>query len=292
MSTTPQSPSNENPIPSTAPSATELNSQFQSREIHLDQIDEPSNPERETMDEQELAELAVSIQNVGLLKPLIVEPRGDRFEVIAGHRRLLACRMVRYTPVPCRVKVNALVDPLSALVHENANVEKVNPIEEARFYHRVLVELAHEDVNVLAEMVKRRRDYLEGRLNLLKGHPRVIEALEQRKISIAVATALNKEHEEGRLMVYLDAAINQGATARQVEYWLREGSALGPLPTLPDSSADQATNPAAVQYNPFMVCMFCGTDEFPSMMELVWLHKPCKGIVRRALNLPDEPTAT
>ena len=292
MSTTPQLPSNENPTTSTVPSATELNSQFQSREIHLDLIDEPTNPERETMDEQELAELAVSIQNVGLLKPLIVEPHGDRFEVIAGHRRLLACRMVRYTPVPCRVKINALVDSLSALVHENANVEKVNAIEEARFYQRVLTELAHEDVNVLADMVKRRRDYLEGRLNLLKGHPRVVQALEERKISIAVANALNREQEEGRLLVYLDAAINQGATARQVEYWLREGSAHGPLPTLPDSAGDQATNPAAVAYNPFMVCMFCNTAEFPSMMELVWLHKPCKGIVRRALNLPEESAST
>lgn len=265
-----------------------LNGQYENAEIPLALIDPPLNPERETMEEQDLADLAISIRRVGLIKPLVVERVSDRYRVVAGHRRYLACTLVQYSPVPCRVKVGDAVNSLEILVEENAHTEAVNPIEEARFYLRVLNELCEGDVDRLVTTVGRNQNFLEDRLNLLNGHQVVIDALQGKKISLAVARELNRERDPGRLTVFLDAAVNQGATARQVAQWRRDGELQGAIPLLADFPTDQPTNPAAVPYSPFMLCMFCGTAEFPSMMELVWLHKPCKGIVRRALNLPED----
>jgi len=153
------------------PDPTSLNAQYEYREIPLDLIDEPAVPERETMEEWDLAELALSIEGEGLIKPLIVKQMGERFETIAGHRRLLGCRLAKYSPVPCRVKINDQVDDLAILVAENQHVEAVNAVEEARFYRRVLVEMCKNDVDLLCLKVRRKRNYVEDRLLLLMGYP-------------------------------------------------------------------------------------------------------------------------
>src|SRR3569833_2567946 len=114
------------------------NAQYKHVDIPLYLIDEPENPERETMEEQELADLALSIRDVGLVEPLVVKSVGDRVEVIAGHRRLLACRMVAYTPVPCRVRDDGDIDHLAILIAEKTHHKKPNPNKKTRFYARIL----------------------------------------------------------------------------------------------------------------------------------------------------------
>jgi ParB/RepB/Spo0J family partition protein len=265
------------------PASPELNAQFQSREIPIELLDEPAVPERETMEEVDLAELALSIANDGLINPLTVKAVNERFEVTAGHRRLLACRMVNYSPVPCRVKVNGEVDPLALLVAENAHRETVNPVEEARFYLRVLIELCENDVDQLCVKVRRRREYVEDRLILLQGHPNVVEALHKKRISIAVARELNKCSDPRRLLLLLDTAVNQGATARQVAEWRREGELLGPIGSADGIDDGTAANTTIAPPAFVMECLFCESAEDHSQMEMFYLHKPCKRIILKML---------
>lgn len=258
--------------------------------IQLHLIDEPAVPERETMDEQELAELALNIREVGLIQPLTVKPTGQRYEVIAGHRRLLACRMIEFTPVPCIVKTPGEVDPLALLVAENAHRENVNPVEEARFYQRLLTEQCGNDVDVLCLKVRRKRAHVEDRLILLMGHETVIEALHQRKISLAVARELNKCKQPIRLRLLLDTAINQGATARQVAQWRTEYDGEPDIQLASPDPNDQATNPNALPLQPFMTCLFCEDSDDTHLMEIVYMHRPCGKIVRKMLGrMPDQP---
>jgi ParB family transcriptional regulator, chromosome partitioning protein len=265
------------------PSAAELNAQYQSREIPLELLDEPTLPERETMEETDLADLALNIAEIGLIKPLVVKAVGDRFEVTAGHRRLLACRLANYSPVPCRVQSAGDVDPLAVLIAENGHVESVNPVEEARFYQRVLVERCGNDVDVLCIKVRRRREYVEDRLNLLRGDSRVVEALWRKRISLAVARELNKIKDPNRLLLLLDVSIEQGATARQVAQWRKDSAQLDPLNPADSDPADQATNPMAIAAGYRMECMFCEDTDDPHLMEMFYLHKPCKKIVLKML---------
>lgn len=252
-----------------------LNAQYEDRIIPLELIDAPDLPERQTMDEQALGELALNIREVGLIKPLIVKPVKARYQVVAGHRRWIACDIAEYRMVPCRVIVKGLVDPLSILIAENYHVETPNCVEEAEFYQRVLAERCGNDVDALVIVVGRRREYLEDRLNLLRGWPRVIDALKQKMISIAVARELNKMQHEGRMLQLLDVSIAQGATARQVSEWRRQYEQMGSF-GLPDEGTEvQQDQPSAPVEAYQMKCWFCdGTDD-PHLMEMKWIHKHC-----------------
>jgi ParB family chromosome partitioning protein len=263
-----------------------LNGQFVDRMIPLHLIDEPDNPERETMDEAMLADLALSISEVGLLKPLIVTQNGDRVKVTAGHRRLLACRIVDYSPVPCRIFTSGDVDELAIMIAENEAVESVNPVEQARFYRRVLEERCGNDVDALCLVVRRKRGHVEDRLLLLMGWPRVVAALEARQITIAVARELNKVKDENRMLILLDQSVMMGATARQVAEWRKDAATMPPI-VLPEDSSDPNAAPAAnttANYQPR--CLFCGSSEDPSMMDFVHIHRYCGRALDNMLSGP------
>lgn len=245
------------------------------QKIPLELIDEPPIAERELMEESDLGDLALSILEQGLIKPLSVRQRGERFEVIAGHRRLLGCRMVNYSPVPCRVKQDDRVDDLAVLVAENAYVEPVNAVDEAKFFRRVLEELCQNDVDALCIKVRRKRNYVEDRLIMLTGHANVVEALQRRQISFAVARELNKVTDPARVLIWLDLSITAGTSARQIESWRREAAGQ-------ENIQIAVTDPEAVaaeiqrQYGEApVVCFLCNSNEDPHLMDLVYMHKYC-----------------
>jgi ParB family transcriptional regulator, chromosome partitioning protein len=134
--------------------------------VALDLIDEPAEAVRATFDEVQLAELATSIADMGLIQPIIVKRAGERFEVIAGHRRLVACRIAGLSPVPCLVREPGAVDPNAVKVAENYYREPVNPAEEAAFLQHLLETKCGGDTDNLAALIKHSRSYVEDRLML------------------------------------------------------------------------------------------------------------------------------
>lgn len=268
-----------------------LNAQFESREIPLDLIDEPQVPERETMEETDLAELAMSIGGVGLIKPLIVKPMGVRYEVVAGHRRLIGCRLANYSPVPCRIKVNGEVDPLAILVAENAHTESVNPVHEARFYQRLLLERCENDVDLVCATVRRKRAHVEDRLVLLQGYPAVVDALEKKKIPLAVARELNKVKFPNQLMLLLDTCITQGATARTVMGWCKELNANEDFRVTFADSASQAETGVVNVPGFQQLCFFCEDGADPHLMVTVAMHRPCHKMVEKLLGRDPQSNA-
>src|SRR5579885_3512832 len=82
-------------------------------EVEQNMILEPEQPLRASIEEGPLVELAESIRQLGLLQPLVVRKSGDKFEVIAGHRRLLATRMVGLPRAQCLV---VMVIPMMRLL--------------------------------------------------------------------------------------------------------------------------------------------------------------------------------
>jgi ParB family chromosome partitioning protein len=245
---------------------------------------------RETMDEVALAELADSIADTGLQQPIRVFEAAVGFEVIAGHRRLLACRLVNFSPVPCIIDRNMGISTIAKMVAENSAREDVNPIEEARLYLRALEELCHNNTDELCELVKRRRAYVEDRLNLLAGDPLVITALEQRKIGIAVARELNRVGDPGRRLVYLDAAIRGGTSARQVMEWRTQSDGLPPSQPAPNCDVTTDGQAQRIPPAPGFECFFCGDGDDVHLMELMYLHRQCKKFVLKALGLEAKPT--
>ena len=107
-------------------------SSYQSNEIKLintSLIDpHPDNPRKNIGD---VTDLAASIKTNGLLTPLSVVPNGERFRVIAGHRRLAACKQAGIVAVPCFVLQLGPLQQLEAMVTENCQREQLTVLEEA-----------------------------------------------------------------------------------------------------------------------------------------------------------------
>lgn len=253
--------------------AHELNQEY--RSIPLAQIRDPQQPARETMDEVRFAELVDSIKAVGLIEPIIVKDCGTDFEVVAGHRRTMACRAAGLQDVPCMIRRNKTVSNIAVMIHENAFREDMNPIQEARFYAQAMEEEADNDVDKLCAMLKRDRAHVEGRLLLLFGHKPVVDALEAGRISIAAARALNKLTNVGVLPMLLDSAMNQGATARQVTEWVREYDGMPPIAVTQSAAADTADAAGTAQPSSVPTCQFCRQQKHAHMMRMVWFHEYC-----------------
>lgn len=72
--------------------------------LPLELIDDPARPLRSDITPESVADLVLSIKQVGVIEPIIVKPQGERFEVIAGHRRLLAATIAKLTLLPCIIR--------------------------------------------------------------------------------------------------------------------------------------------------------------------------------------------
>jgi ParB family chromosome partitioning protein len=240
-------------------------------------IDEPELPMRQTMDEGELRELAASISAVGILEPLLLERRGQRYRVVVGHRRYLAARLAGLTEVPALVYSPGEVEACAAIAHENQYRENVNAAEQAVYFARLLSERCGDDVDRLCALVRHRREHVEARLLLLRGDAGVLEAVRRGTISMAVARELNRVSDPGTRAVYLDAAERGGASARLVQQWRIESERLA---AMVQEQAGQETSTGGgattVPATPSpMVCWFCGGDEEPHTLRFQWLHGHC-----------------
>jgi ParB family chromosome partitioning protein len=118
----------------------------------------PDNPRKNIGD---VTDLAASIKANGLLSPLSVVPNGSRFRVIAGHRRLMACKQAGTGAVPCFVLDLDPLQQLEAMVTENCQREQLTVLEEADAIQGML-DLGATTASV-AHRLGRSSDYVRDR---------------------------------------------------------------------------------------------------------------------------------
>lgn len=149
---------------------------------------DPNNPRDEVTD---VHELAASIQQTGLLQPIIARRDGDRLVVVCGHRRLAALKVLRWPTTDVIVRREMPPDQvLVAMLAENNQRVALDPIEEARAFNRVKA-IEHLSDAQVAERVGRNQVYVSGRLALLLLSPQEQEEIRagQRRITESVARA-------------------------------------------------------------------------------------------------------
>lgn len=160
----------------------------------------PHQP-RKKFQETELKNLAQSIQNVGIIQPLIVQKTKEQgvFQLISGERRLRAAKLAGLSKVPIFIRPQN-DDNKEELFHvmliENIQRSDLNPLEEAHAYAYLLKQenLRQED---LAKQVGKSRSHVANMLRLLKAPPRLQKLLIEGKLSFTQARpllTLNAEH--------------------------------------------------------------------------------------------------
>jgi len=185
----------------------------------------PYQPRRD-VDPVALEELKSSIQQAGLLQPVVVRPlpNGGGFELIAGERRLRACQALGWERIPA---VKREVDDRTVLtlaLIENLQRDDLSPVDEARGYERLLAEfsLTQQDV---ADAVGRDRSTVANALRLLKLPPAVLALLHEGGLSVGHARAL-LALEDARVATSLaKEAVDLGLSVREVEDRVRGGRA-------------------------------------------------------------------
>jgi ParB/RepB/Spo0J family partition protein len=224
------------------------------------------------MDATKLGELAESMGAIGLQQPVILRECSTGYEIVAGHRRLLAARMLDWANIRAIVYPEDWRDADAAMIHENVVREELNPAHEAILYAQ-LIETRGLDEAALCALVKRSPDYIASRVGLLRGSRDVMEAVRSGEIALAVASILNKFPDDSMRRYYLDAAIRAGTSAKVVRQWLDLYNAQGAQITSAQYQegvarvAEAHTEPTSIQ------CFLCGGARDPWNLISVMIHK-------------------
>lgn len=295
-------------------------------QIKLDHLVRPHDAMRFKMDDEKLAELMDSIRHDGVLEPLLVikltastdivteEYEADVlnrlaagetvFEVRAGDRRLLACRNIAYSPVPCLVFEPSEPAYAGLMATENLIREEATAFEEGVLFTRI-----RETPGITEEEMRRKcggksLPYIYDRIALVAGDRDVALAVHEGKISMGVARKLNQirypapgqrgekyvgEQLENAIAsaaayraMFLERAINCGASINAAEMWVNDWrSSAGIVVT--SNTVPTEPMPAEGYAMPKVMCALCREDGEPHEMETITVHRNELAAFRAAL---------
>lgn len=167
--------------------------------MHVDSIHPSKSNPRKTFDEDELEELKESIEEHGVLQPLVVRPHPDddsEYELVCGERRLRAAKMAGHEQVPVNLREDLEDDEVLELqLSENNQRQDVHPLEEADAM-QVLVDKHGRDGTDIADKLGRPPGYVYRRLRLTDLIDELRTLLEQGRIGIGSAEALGSLPED------------------------------------------------------------------------------------------------
>jgi len=193
------------------------------REIPVTTIDPNPRQPRANFDPDELSELAASIQEHGIIQPLILSPGGknDRYILIAGERRLMAAKQAGLKTVPVILRDSSEQGRLELALIENVQRADLSPLETAYAYYQLSEEfnLSHGEI---ANRVGKSRVSVTNTLRLLNLPPSVLEALRDNKISEGHARALLALPNVQAQAAVLKSVIGNGLNVRQTEELVRK----------------------------------------------------------------------
>lgn len=151
-------------------------------------VPNPAQP-RKSFSAEALSELAASIRTSGVLQPIIVRPRGDRYEILVGERRWRAAREAGLGRVPAIVREATDAEALELALVENLLRENLNPLEEADAYQRLMAQFGWTQEK-LAQRIGKDRASIANVLRLRR-LPQVIQGdLQAGRLTMGHARAL------------------------------------------------------------------------------------------------------
>ncbi|MBM3595069.1 MAG: ParB/RepB/Spo0J family partition protein [Alphaproteobacteria bacterium] len=183
----------------------------------------PNQPRRH-FDDAALAELAASIEQRGVIQPVIVRPlQPGRYQLVAGERRWRAAQRARIHEIPAIVRDLPEREVMAIALIENLQREDLNPIEEARAYHR-LAEGEGLTQAEIAKLVDKSRSHVANLMRLLALPDEVVAMVERGELSMGHARALIGSERAAELAA---TAIARQLSVREVEKLVRQDAKAG-----------------------------------------------------------------
>ncbi|MBA7495361.1 Nucleoid occlusion protein [subsurface metagenome] len=255
------------------------------RRIALDLIDEPKGIIRLEIDPGRLQDLVESIKEVGLLQPIIVRPVGDRFEIVFGHRRCLAHKILKAGKIACVVRVLSDVECAIMRGTENVQRDDLSPIEEAAIYSDLHDNhgLSYDDIG---KRMSKSVGIVKRRLDLLRMPPQLQKAIHKKQIGYAVAEELWSIGDIGGIDYYLSFAIEHGVTQAVARSWAKEWKDQKRRAAGGTGEGEGVGNPLEPRPT-YLPCDICLGPEDVQKMELIHCCKKCAKKLREALSVSE-----
>lgn len=185
--------------------------------LSINEVEPNRNQPRKNFNQKALEELAKSIEQNGIIQPILVRPMSDgSYQLIAGERRWRAARMAGLHEVPVTIREMTNEEASVFALIENLQREDLNPVEEAEGL-KSLIETYGFTQEEAADKVGKSRTAVTNTLRLLKLPSPVLQMLGDGKISAGHARALLGLDEEKEMLRIAEATVAQELSVRQVE---------------------------------------------------------------------------
>ena len=192
--------------------------------ININDIKPNEGQPRKTFDEEKIVELADSIQEHGLIQPIVLRKAGKGYEIVAGERRWRACRRAGLKEVPCIIKeLNDEENMLIAII-ENMQREDLNPIEEAEGLNQMIVTYGLTQAEV-SKSVGKSRPYITNVLRLLKLPEEVRVMVSNGELSSGHARAIVGVSGKAAQIKIAEKIVKEGLSVRETEKLIKEADA-------------------------------------------------------------------
>ena len=249
------------------------------QEVPIRQIKAGDHEQRLAEEDDQLDGLAASIRRLGVLTPLILEKKGDTFQVVCGHRRLLAATRVGLSTVPCIIKSGVEVDAGEVTFAENYFRKDLSPVELACALKDCL-DREQMTVRELADGFHKSEHWVHSMIAIGGWPADVQEAIHVKAISVAAASNLALVTDEDYRNFLLRNAVEAGATARTTSAWLQAWRQMQPAEEAITAEPVQGPGPAMPMV-PQAPCLSCGQIFPVNQMSHVPMCGACIQIIRK-----------
>ncbi len=198
--------------------------------LDISRIVQAAYQPRQVFDPGSLAELAQSIREQGVLQPLLVRPRGESFEIVAGERRWRASQLAGLSELPVIIRDLGDREALEIAIVENLQREDLGPLEEARAYQALLDHGLNQER--VAQAVGKGRSTVSNALRLLTLGEGALRALDGGQISAGHARAILAQPDVDRTWA-LEQITSRGLNVREAEALRRESRTVAPIKVNP-----------------------------------------------------------
>ena len=189
--------------------------------VKLSKVEPNREQPRKNFDEDSLQELAESLKQFGMLQPILVQNRGDYYEIIAGERRWRAAKIAGLKEVTAIVRELTDQEIVEISLIENIQREDLNPIEEAQAYKRLLTEF-HLKQDEVAERVSKSRTAVTNSMRLLKLCDEVQKMVVDDMISTGHARALISIEDPEEQYLIAQKIFDEKLSVREVEKLVKD----------------------------------------------------------------------
>jgi len=251
-------------------------------EVPIDQIEVPEDQIRSVITKEGLEELQDSIKRTGLIHPPIVVQKDEKFILISGYRRFLACRNLGWIKIPVLIRKLNAKQKYQVVVDENFRRENVNYIDLAKYLKYLNEEEGYSKVE-LAEMFGYSPGWLNMIMKVLKVDEPLQAAVEAGHIDVTSALELQRLPTPLKRKEYLQYAVEGGATQSLIRRWVADelgrtaSSKATPSDTTPISTPKPPPMPTG------LTCHWCRKEFNANMLTSMSFCIECRRTLEKAL---------